>query len=197
MAPSKCNFTVFSKGDKNKFEFEMFGQKIPYEKTPVSLGIMFDEHLNFKAHVNRLKANCDSRLNIIKILSHKSWKLSPKTLTSIYRCLIGSVLDYSAFIGPRLTEKVAGSVQVVQNTGMRSIFHRRYDEHTEELCRLSGLPLVQERMSELNVKYFENAERYSNPLIADLFESFRRTWPGGHGPRPGIKTLLCDHEDVF
>ena len=196
MAPSKCNFTIFSKGNNNKntFQFRLFGELIPHEKNPVSLGIMFDKSLNFKDHVKKLKSNCTQRLNIIKILSHKSWKLSTRTLISIYKALIGSVIDYSAFICPRLDEKTTKSIQAIQNRAMRSIFHRPYDEHTEELCRLSGLPLVQQRMVALNIKYFKNA-KIGNPIILDLFRVYRREYPSGH--RTGLKTLLCDHRDIF
>jgi hypothetical protein len=44
-----------------------------------------DESLCFKANANNIKEKCLKRLNIIKILSHPKWKLSTKTLVSLYR----------------------------------------------------------------------------------------------------------------
>ena len=77
MAPAKCSYTVFShrKGCRNRFDLKLFDGLIPYDDKPVSLGITFDECLNFRPHVQKLKDKCASRFNIIRILSHKSWKL--------------------------------------------------------------------------------------------------------------------------
>ncbi len=73
---------------------------------------MFDECLNFRPHVQKLIDKSASRLNIIRILSHKYWKLEKKTLISI---IIGSVLDYSSFISSGLSDELTGALQAVQN----------------------------------------------------------------------------------
>ncbi len=198
MAPQKCNYTIFSKGNRcpNKdFGLYLSGERIPYEKNPVSLGITFDEGMNFKAHVQKLKANCSRRLNIVKILSHKSWQLSTKTLLSIYKTLIGSVTDYSAFISPRLSEAVTTSLQAIQNRAVRSIFHLPWDEHTVDLCDISKLPLVQVRMAELNRRYFRCAKIDNNPLISTLFREYRGSF--AVGTELVVKTLLCDHSTLL
>ena len=108
MAPEKCNYTVFAKGNssKNKFGFRLFGKLIPHERYPLSLGVTFDECLNFKKHVDNLRAKCIKRLNLLKILAHRSWQLNRATLISIYKSLIGSVLDYSSFMLPALSSSL-------------------------------------------------------------------------------------------
>jgi len=50
---------------------------------PTFLGIRIDIHLAFKNQVDYLKKTCIQRLNIMKILSHKSWLLNEKTLIQI------------------------------------------------------------------------------------------------------------------
>ncbi len=196
MAPAKCNHTIFSKGNanRNSFGLTLFGELIPYEKNPVSLGIMFNESLSFVSQINRMKSNCIQRLNIIKILSHKSWKLDTNTLVSIYKSLVGSVLDYSSFLCPRLSDSLMKSVQAVQNRAMRSIFHRPRDETTARLCELSGLGLVRERMSHLNDKYFRKAIHSENVLITDLLWDFTEVYTVS---QTAVKTLLCDHANLL
>ena len=61
------------------------------------LEIRFDESLYFNPHFENLRARALSRLNIIKIFSHKSWHLAKKNFTCIYRALVGSIFDYSFF----------------------------------------------------------------------------------------------------
>ena len=53
MSPEKCSYSVFGKGNsaKNKFGFRFLGKEIPHDKTPTTLGITFDECLNFKKYL--------------------------------------------------------------------------------------------------------------------------------------------------
>ncbi|RNA15652.1 hypothetical protein BpHYR1_042430 [Brachionus plicatilis] len=44
------------------------------------ISIKFDESLCFNSQVEFIRSRIQDRLNIIKILSHKSWKLNGKTL---------------------------------------------------------------------------------------------------------------------
>jgi hypothetical protein len=98
MNVTKCNYTIFCKGTtETNFNFKLYGQRVPHCANPKFLGIIFDSHLSFESHVKSIKAKCMSRLNIIKILSHRSWKLSKNTLVNIYRSLIGSLFDYIHF----------------------------------------------------------------------------------------------------
>jgi len=57
--------------------------KLKYDNNPKFQGIRFDNHLTFKNQVDYLKETCVQRLNILKILSHKSWILTVKTLLQI------------------------------------------------------------------------------------------------------------------
>ena len=101
MSPQKCSYTVFSNGpykDKKDFDLRLAGERIPYNPNPKLLGITFDESLCFRKNSEKIKEKCMNRLNIIKILSHKRWKLNTDTLTSLYRSLIGSIIENSFFI---------------------------------------------------------------------------------------------------
>jgi hypothetical protein len=196
MAPAKCNYTVFSRrnGCRNEFGLSLFGGRIPYEKNPVSLGITFNESLSFESQVKKMKANCVQRLNIIKILSHKSWKLSSQTLISIYKSLIRSVIDYSAFLEPRLTPALKTLVQAIQNKAIRIIYHLPREESTVDLCGISGLELVETRMKELNTRYYQSAVSNNNELICDLFGVY---WSHFGNREVKTPTLLCSQIAAF
>jgi hypothetical protein len=197
MAPSKCQFTIFARYNREKAEFDinLFGERVPYEANPTSLGVTFDPTLSFRAQVKKIKDKCNSRMNILKIISHKSWALSTKTLVSIYKSLIGSVIDYSFFMCSQLSEKLMKSVQATQNNAMRIIFKKGYDPvtrkntTTDTLCELSSLPLVEDRMMVLNQRYFDSAVISVNQLILDLGLGFRTLFLSGDIKN---KTLLCD-----
>ena len=144
-----------------------------------------------KKHLKELKAKCLQRLNIIKILSHRSWKLNYKTLVSVYNSLLGSVIDYSAFMYPVLSESARKSIQAIQNGAVRLIFHRSKTEHlsTETLCNLSNLITVETRMEALNARYFSKAISNRNPLVIEMIEDY---WFNFGNEILSKKTLLCD-----
>ena len=113
MNVNKCTYSIFSgsSNTKKNFTFNLNKQNIKHEKNPKLLGIIFDEKLCFDNHVEKIRDKCLKRLNIIKIISHKSWKLSERTKTNIYRALIGSIIDYSFFTESCLSDSVLNRLQ--------------------------------------------------------------------------------------
>ena len=86
MAPHKCSYLVFTNSNANlsdELNLNLNGTKLKYDNNPTFLGIRFENHLTFKNQVDYLKETCIQRLNILKILSHKSWMLTVKTLLQI------------------------------------------------------------------------------------------------------------------
>jgi hypothetical protein len=192
MAPSKCSYTVFAKGNstKNDFVFRLHGEVIPKATEMLLLGITFDQRLNFNSHVKNLKAKCEQRLRIIQILAHKSWQLTRSTLVSIYLSLIGSVLDYSAFMWPSLSKKNKSTLQAIQNEAVRRIFKKYRPTHTStaDLCTMSGLTLVRERANKLMKEYLSKVAANAKDLITELSYGNRT---GNFGKKGKYKSRPC------
>jgi hypothetical protein len=79
-------------------------ESIPVANEIKFLGMIIDKSMNFTSCIDGIKAKCNNRLNIIKILSHKSWNLTEKTLSTIYISLSRSIIDYAAIIFNLLSE---------------------------------------------------------------------------------------------
>ena len=86
------------------------------------LGIIFDEYLNFSKHFESLRERALTRLNIIKIFSHRSWHLNPNTLVNIYNSLIGSIFNYAFFTLANISKVTEKLIQRVQNRAIRCIY---------------------------------------------------------------------------
>ena len=114
----------------------------------------------------------------------------------IYRSLIGSLMDYSAFAWPRLHESLKKSLQAVQNSAVRIVYHLSIIEHTptKDLCALAGLPLLEERMVAINERYFLNAIAMRNEFIVDLFGEY---WEAFAGEESKVTTLLKCRAPLF
>jgi hypothetical protein len=70
--------------------------------------------MNFSKCVEEIVNKCNNRLNIIKILSHKSWKLETNTLKAIYYSLIISIIDYNSIIYPLLSNSNKNKINAIQ-----------------------------------------------------------------------------------
>ena len=87
MAPEKCQYIIFSKDtrDKNQnINIKLFNVNIPKTNIIKFLGVTLDSKMSFNVLVKEIRDKCSKRLNILKIISHKSWKLEEKTLLNIY-----------------------------------------------------------------------------------------------------------------
>jgi hypothetical protein len=142
------------------------------------LGIVFDKYLSFNKQIEAIKSKVENRLNILKHLAHKSWKLSKITLINIYKSLIRSILDYSNFIVPMLSEENKRKLETCQNSALRIIFHCHYNKETKkqtsnlDLLQKAGLETIEIRSKNLTKEYFFNAVSHNNELITELLDEF-------------------------
>jgi len=190
MHPTKCNFMTFNnnsnKSLNEKFNHKLYNERIPACNSLKFLGITFDLGLKFNNHTKDIKKRCINRLNIIKILSNKRWKLTTTTLKSIYLSLIRSEIDYSSLIMPFLSKSLAKTIQATQNTALRSIYKLNYRTSTEEVTRISNIVTIKTRADTLNKNYIQNCIINRNPLILDLINEYKS---GGKNFKN--KTFLC------
>ena len=193
MNAKKCCYTIFSNGGRGDLEFDLKlnSEFIPYNPNPVFLGITFDESLCFHTHFENLRARALSRLNIIKIFSHKSWHLSRKTLTCIYRAPIGSIFDYSFFSVAKLSENSLGLVQRIQNRAIRCIYRLDWDSPTKDLFQISGVLFIKERLLQLGARYLIKAIFNRNAFICPLISEYFRSWSAITARGHEMSTPLC------
>ena len=79
----------------SNLNLEINNQKIEKVKQAKLLGINFDPGLIFESHFNEIINKCSSKLNLLKILSSKHYALKTKTLTTVYKLTIHSIIQYS------------------------------------------------------------------------------------------------------
>ncbi len=128
----KCSYIqIENKKSNTNLQLKFYGEKIASDQT--FLGIHFDRLINFNQHVTNIVDRANKRLNIIKILVNKKWKLSLRRLVNIYKTLMRSVLEYSAIIIPRLTVNQICKIQMVQNRALRIIYRKHTNSTIDDL----------------------------------------------------------------
>ena len=192
MNASKCCFTIFSNGGREGIDFDLFlnNELIPYNPNPVFLGITFDERLCFNTHFANLRVRALRRLNIIKIFSHKSWHLNSKTLTTIFRALVGSIFDYSFFSVINCSKTSLDSIERVQNRAIRCIFHLPWESPSDQLFTISGVLPLKQRFTQLGSRYLAKALYFKNKFILSMVSDYIRSYSTITSKKK-LKTPFC------
>ena len=183
MAPHKCMYSIFSQnkkaGEKGKKGFnnenlniKIYGENITLDNNATFLGLRFDKFLNFKNQIAHIKSSCNNRLNIMKVLAHKSWNINTKTQIQLYKTLVRSIFDYSSFIFPTLTGKSKRKLQFIQDSALRIIYKKNFEFDTTVLHEMAEIETLEERATKLLTTYFDKANINNNQLIENLIEGY-------------------------
>jgi hypothetical protein len=121
--------------------------------------------MNLTKCVEDIHAKCHKRLNIIKILSHKSCKLKQETLRNIYYSLIRSIMDYAAVIYDLLCETKKKDLRSIQYHALRAAYKQPLKFSHKELLSFTKCDSIDDRVKKLNENYFRNCFLYENELF--------------------------------
>ena len=178
-----------TKGFNNeKLDLIFFKKLIPLNNESTFLGIRFDKYFTFKNQIKYLRKSCINRLNIIKVLSQKSWQINSGSLIILYKSLIRSLVDYSLFLYPIISKTNQKKLQSIQNNALRIIFRKKYDYDAKILHELANIESIETRSNQLIRNYISNAFNNNNPLFRDLVNEYKINKPLATNSR--IKTIL-------
>ena len=174
MATNKCNYILFSRNKKNRaseiLNLKLYNDHINKANEVQFLGITFDSYLSFNSNVAMVRKKCLNRLNLIKILSGKRWQLNENTLVSLQKSLEQSLIDYSIFTWPLLSNANKAKLQAIQNNSIRIIFKLDKTVALNEFRSNSNIMKLEDRYTDLMGRYYRKCYENSNELIASLIE---------------------------
>ena len=171
-APHKSSYTVFErcKRTQTDLDLKMNGAPITKCNEPKFLGFVYDKYLSGRQHVNKVKKTCNSRMNILRVLVHKSWHMKEKILVQLYKSLIRSHIEYMGLNFHCLKPSLKNELQSIQNNSLRAIFKKDRETSGKELQELAKVDSIRKRMIFLNDKYLHKSECIPNPIISDMIE---------------------------
>jgi len=176
MSANKSSFIIFnnsnSKIESENLDLNLFKEKIDKTEVTTFLGLRFDPKLNFHHQIKYLIDSCNKRLNIIKILSNKDWKIDSNILLQIYKLLIRSLLEYSSIIYTSLNKENKTKLQVIQNNCLRIILKKNSYTRISDLHNLANIETIESRFKKLNSSYFRRGLINKNPIILELINDY-------------------------
>lgn len=148
----------------------MNGEILPQKDVVKFLGIHIDQFCKFDKQMEHIKSTLTGRLNILKIISHKSWMMKLENKVAIYYSLVRSVIEYSAFLIPILSSNLIKIIKTIQNTALRTILNVNVVDKIK-ICELESktkVESIETRLRFLRDKYLKDARSNNNPLIIEL-----------------------------
>jgi len=136
------------------------------------LGITFDgPYLDYKKHVNKLKADCLTRLNILKSVSNNDWGTDRKMLSQLYDSLILSKINYGSQFYCTASNTTLVQLEVIQNTALRIITGARTTSPIGALqVETHKLPLEMQRNKQ-TIEYYNRLRNLPENLrvVSELY----------------------------
>jgi hypothetical protein len=82
------------------------------------VGLILDSKLSWEAHLRRLLVKCEQSMNVLKVLSGRSWGRDQTVILQLYQLLLCSKGDYGSFVYGFATKSKLSIINPIHNTGI-------------------------------------------------------------------------------
>jgi len=103
----------------NKLKVHLNNTSIPYTKTIMILGVIFENKNTWQAPLKEIRKATLIKLNIIKLLAHTTWGANETSLKQTYKASILSKLEFSAFLYIDVKQSALKMIDTIHNTGLK------------------------------------------------------------------------------
>lgn len=203
ISASKSAVMVFTNKQNNEVHLELDGNVLLQYSEYKFLGILLDQKLLWKKHIEVVKLKCAKRLNLLRCISGTKWGNSSKILFMVYKGLIRSVLDYGCELYDSASVSVKSQLDSIQYQALKIITGAVHNTSLEALQVECGeLPLSFRRsmftdkykfyLLQCNVTKHATVEIIQPSWYFDKFD-----WKNGQGPlMKRACTLSCHMEQL-
>ena len=120
LSKEKTTATIFGRVDKStRRQFTIGGSKLKWEKQVKFLGMIFDENLTWKAHIDYVVGRCKQRLNLMRCISGNTWGANKTSLLHIYRATIRPIIDYGSAAYNSALPSIKSKLDQIQAQALR------------------------------------------------------------------------------
>ena len=150
----------------------LYGKPIQYKHKCKFLGVTFDTRLTFLPHIEELKTSCTERLNILRVISHKTWGADRKMLLRLHEALILSKLDYGSQVYGSASPTYLKKLDSIHNTGLRLATGAFRSTPIVSLYAESGFYSLEYRRTRLSLRYaLKINSKYSPYLYRNVYNT--------------------------
>ena len=131
---------------------------IPTTSATKYLGIILDNRLTFKPHIDHIIQSCMKKMRIIQRLCGTTWGSMDRSLLKLYTQYIRPVIEYGLIIYGTCSKQLFNKLECVQNTAIRLATGCRKTTKIQNLLQEGGLPPIENRYKLLTIRYLTKLE---------------------------------------
>ena len=171
------------------------GTILPYATEVKFLGMLFDEKLNWKNHIDQLKIKVKRSLDILKVVSGFSWGADKLTMLRLYNALCRSKLDYGCQVYSSASRTKLKELDVVHNMGIRIYTGAFRTSPVESLYVDSHQLPLDLRRHELGLRYTMRLKSSKENPTFEIFNACNASKFGERSSKPFQIRQLEELED--
>ena len=179
----------------NQVKLRINNNAIKIEKSAKFLGVIFDSKLTWNQHVQYIQDKCKKRLNLMRSISGQTWGASKKTLLTIYRSLIRSILDYGCIVYDSISEANKKKLDSIQYQALKIATGAITGTSASTLQVDTGEKPLELRREELQIKYAVKVKAISDHPARDSFQPNRLN--KSRKFKKGNRPIYCKVQDFF
>ena len=201
---NKTVFTIFNKSNKfiqNQVELKYNNQPIQPAKNFKFLGVTLDPGLKLNKYADELSIRSHKRLNMLRKIKGKNWGASTKLITTTYKVLVRSILEYAPFTLLTMAPTNQLKIEKIQRAAARIATFWPPHTSTSTIYSKLNLEPMMDRAYRLTDNYICKANA-NNPLIHTAIEEYKSSAAlddGAHAktePRTTILGILKANKDL-
>ena len=155
-----------------------FTPQILLGKTPIKvvkeakfLGLIFDNKLTFKNHIQYLNTSCQKALDILRVVGHIDWGADRIVLLRLYGSLVRSRLDYGCIVYGSARRSVLKQLDPIHHQGLRIALGAFRTSPAQSLYTEAHEPSLTIRRLKLSLNYVLKLKSLpENPAYSCVFE---------------------------
>jgi ribonuclease HI len=89
------------------------------ENTVKFLGVVFDNRLTWRSHIEYLNNKCKRRLQLMQVICGNKWGADITSLLTVYKTLVRPIIDYGAIAYDSASKTMQDVVERIQNRALR------------------------------------------------------------------------------
>ena len=157
-------FSTFGNEMNETLDIKIKGEVVPTVKNPKILGVTMDCKHTYKHHTQEVKKKINSKNNILKALAGSTWGQTKEVITSTYKAIGQSSLNYCAPIyTPNLKPSNWENLQTAQNTALRIATGCVKKTPIEHLHNETKIMPVKEHNEMLSKQFLLSTQKPSHP----------------------------------
>ena len=132
---------------------KIYDAPIPVVTQTKFLGIIFDNKLNFKAHIEYVRQKCTKAMNLLKVVSNMDWGADRSVLLRLYRSFVRSRMEYGCAVFSSARKSYLKRLEPIRNQGLRICLGAFRTSPKESLCVEANKPPLYLRFDKLCIQY--------------------------------------------